>query len=630
MRCLAMMAVGVVLVGCDPTGEPAQLRRAEASGTTAELSSEPVTPPLLALSAQKGGPTSGAIVLATLGDRRVALVADGAARALQVVDLDANAALSSTPLAGAPSAVLVENGGRIWVALGDAARVQILEAPRAPTDSFESVGVVPVPVEPVAMLATPGGDVLVASRWGHALTSFDPARLVRRFTLDLPRDPTAMALSSDGTKAYVAHAVGGQLSEVSLDEPHGLRTVALGSHRTVEPGACGVALGGLRHEEIVNQSYSILRASSGAIVLPAVLVDPVPIVDGLSASYGGRWWSREPSARFVLATVGPGEEPPKLALSPAQGLADCLLPRAAALDESAHRVLVTCLGRDEVMAYDLASTSGTARATSRWRVPAGPTAIVVDSASRSAVVWSDFDGVLSVLPLSDGKRAPELIRVAGQARLEPKLARGRRLFYAADTSRVSFDGRACASCHLDGRDDAITWMTRQGPRQTPMLVGRLDGTAPFGWEGEHATLEAHFASILDRLGGAGLDKGEQRDLFAWIESLSPPAEPGSSEDAWVRGQEVFQSAEAGCSRCHAGEGRLTDRARHDVGTGSRHDPGPFDTPSLRFVGRSAPYLHDGRFPTVRATLLGLDEHMGRVGVLAPQDLDALVHYVESL
>ena len=39
--------------------------------------------------------------------------------------------------------------------------------------------------------------------------------------------------------------------------------------------------------------------------------------------------------------------------------------------------------------------------------------------------------------------------------------------------RISADGRVCASCHPDGREDGVAWVTPEGPRQTPMLAGRL-------------------------------------------------------------------------------------------------------------------------------------------------------------
>ena len=71
------------------------------------------------------------------------------------------------------------------------------------------------------------------------------------------------------------------------------------------------------------------------------------------------------------------------------------------------------------------------------------------------------------------------------------IAQGRRLFHAVDDGRISSDGTACASCHPDGREDALTWSTPEGPRQTIMLAGRIATTAPYGWIGRHDTLKAY-------------------------------------------------------------------------------------------------------------------------------------------
>ena len=56
----------------------------------------------------------------------------------------------------------------------------------------------------------------------------------------------------------------------------------------------------------------------------------------------------------------------------------------------------------------------------------------------------------------------------------------------------------------------------------------------------------------------------------------------------------------------------------------------FDTPSLRFVGGTAPYFHDGRYPTLRALLATKDGPMGAARDRPAEDLDALEAFVRSL
>jgi cytochrome c peroxidase len=189
------------------------------------------------------------------------------------------------------------------------------------------------------------------------------------------------------------------------------------------------------------------------------------------------------------------------------------------------------------------------------------------------------------------------IGVTGTPLLPGDVALGRRLFHAVGGRRIAFDGRACASCHPDGRDDALTWSTPEGPRQTPMLLGRLEGTGPYGWDGDGKDLASHFARTMQRLGGTGVSAGERDALFAYLRSLVAPtdARRQPAVDAKVsRGSELFHAESTGCSSCHLGEETSTDGSPHDVGTASRFDhTNRFDTVSLRFVAKSAPYVHDG-------------------------------------
>ncbi len=50
------------------------------------------------------------------------------------------------------------------------------------------------------------------------------------------------------------------------------------------------------------------------------------------------------------------------------------------------------------------------------------------------------------------------------------------------------------------------------------------------------------------------------------------------------------------------------------------------------MAQNGPYLHDGRAGTLREllTVFNADDRMGRTSQLKPQDLDALVAYLETL
>src|SRR5262249_23822430 len=135
-------------------------------------------------------------------------------------------------------------------------------------------------------------------------------------------------------------------------------------------------------------------------------------------------------------------------------------------------------------------------------------------------------------------------------------------------------------------------------------------------------------------------------LAAFVASLQPKPSPFRSADgsltaAALRGQGVFNRADTGCVTCHVPP-RFTDSTMvaspfitHDVGTGNGLDEGfgpAFDTPSLRGVWDSAPYLHDGSAPTlldVLTTKNAGDRH-GRTSQLSADELQDLIAYLRSL
>jgi cytochrome c peroxidase len=218
-------------------------------------------------------------------------------------------------------------------------------------------------------------------------------------------------------------------------------------------------------------------------------------------------------------------------------------------------------------------------------------------------------------------------------KMPAEYALGRILFHAAGDARIASDGRACASCHPDGRDDAITWATPEGPRRSIMLAGRTTQTAPYSWNGNETTLHGHLGNTFDRLSGRGVRSIELDALVTYISQMpAPTAQAGTDKDkAKVdRGRAIFASSEAGCSSCHSGA-NFTDGLNHDVGSKHKADrAGSFNTPSLHLVGGAGPYFHDGRYDTLSELLTRSDGQMGHTKHLSNGDLDALETFLRTL
>src|SRR5262245_789877 len=133
-----------------------------------------------------------------------------------------------------------------------------------------------------------------------------------------------------------------------------------------------------------------------------------------------------------------------------------------------------------------------------------------------------------------------------------------------------------------------------------MLAGRLEGAEPFGWSGDSATVRDHLQNkTLARLRGQELSPKATYGLLSYLKFMPAPPRASSLDDDRVRrGKAIFHSADSGCASCHGTE-RFADGDRHDVQSQSPLDvAAEFDTPSLKFVAGTAPYFHDGRFPTL--------------------------------
>ena len=403
------------------------------------------------------------------------------------------------------------------------------------------------------------------------------------------------------------------------------------------------------------------RRCSDASSRPRVLVDPGEL-DEVPTYYGSSDATEIPDVLVLDEKLTPLTHPVSRARQSDAKDNDCRLPRSIAENTTDHSALVTCVGSNMLVEYALESPASGARVVPRrhWPVAAGPTGVAYDPRAHDAVVWSQFDHVIALIALPAGsiedRLIPEKDRITRWTLARPasidrdgETEAGRELFHSLADARLSREGLACASCHPDGRDDALTWATSDGPRQTPMLAGRLLGTEPYAWSGTSERVSEHLDHTLSRLGGSGLKEREMKAIASYCENMRQVssvakaqaksndenhkghAESEASDAQVARGKVLFNGT-AGCASCHApAKDAFTDHKKHDVGSQTLTDTDKsFDTPSLRFVGGTAPYFHDGRYATLRDVLLATDTKMGTAASLSAPDQDALIAYLKTL
>ncbi|NQT41055.1 MAG: SMP-30/gluconolactonase/LRE family protein [Planctomycetes bacterium] len=198
---------------------------------------------------------------------------------------------------------------------------------------------------------------------------------------------------------------------------------------------------------------------------------------------------------------------------------------------------------------------------------------------------------------------------------------------------------SCATCHPDGRADGLNWdLMNDGignPKNTRSMLWAHQ-TPPMMSRGVRTNMPGAAAAGFKFLLFQEPQPEEFRAVEAYLSSLVPEASPrlvgGRLSEKARRGQAIFESPRVGCARCHPAP-LYTDLKMHDVGTQAESDEaGPFDTPTLIELWRTAPYLHHGQAATLREVITKMnrgDRH-GHTSRLSGGEIDALVEYLQSL
>jgi len=197
-------------------------------------------------------------------------------------------------------------------------------------------------------------------------------------------------------------------------------------------------------------------------------------------------------------------------------------------------------------------------------------------------------------------------------------------------------GVSCASCHLFGGTDSVAHNIG-GRLLAPTLdVRGVVGTAPYLRDGSYPRLsDLHEVADAEYRGyrfPAG-DRGATIEGYL-ASTVRPQVHVAIDRERARAGAAIFVRAE--CITCHAPPA-FTDLGLHvPVAVFPDHDfPAnvtALDTPSLRGLSESPPYLYDGRAPTLRAVLTAENtaNRHGNTRWLSETELDALVAFLRSL
>jgi MYXO-CTERM domain-containing protein len=425
----------------------------------------------------------------------------------------------------------------------------------------------------------------------------------------VPNYVSSIVISPDGTQAWV--------SAKKDDVARGIQRdgLPMNSDNFVRPAVCVIDLATeeeviAKRQDIDNRSTPVSVAFSALGDYAFVLVQPsnwVGIVDGYTA-------------QLVSGIRNVGNAPDGLAMGPAS------------------RLFVSAFLSREVIAYDVSASLSSADH------------IAPDPMAR--------------------------IRTIDHEPLSAQLLLGKQIYYNSADTRMGHAGYwSCASCHFQGFSDGRVWDFTdrgEGLRNTKSLLGirgaqgqgrvhwsaNMDEIQDFerdireSFDGSGFMSDAEFNSrlgpdgIYDALGKPAAGVSPDLDaLSAYITSFdkvprSPFRNPdGSFTAAALEGRKIF--AKAGCPACHSGPD-FTDSPSgvlHDVGTiattsGFRLGKPltGLDTPTLKGLWMSAPYLHDGRAVDLMEvfTKYNKKDLMGVTSDLSQTELQQMVEYLLEL
>ena len=267
------------------------------------------------------------------------------------------------------------------------------------------------------------------------------------------------------------------------------------------------------------------------------------------------------------------------------------------------------------------------------RIPiSGLSPRAVTSGGNKIYVASRFSTILESLSLDDD--SPPVAMSLGIEPAPDAIRRGELAFH--DASLCYQQWQSCASCHPDGRIDGLNWDQQNdglgNPKNTKsLLYSHLTPPSMITGIRESAELAVR-KGILHTLETAQPEH-IAADMDEYLKHLTPVESPYIEEyrtkDPRQKGKQLFDRS---CLRCHDND-YFTDMRKYDVGTGTDSDLGrAFDTPSLRELWRTAPYLYDGRATTIEEVLTKYnpDDKHGATRGLSKEELEMLALYLKTL
>lgn len=204
--------------------------------------------------------------------------------------------------------------------------------------------------------------------------------------------------------------------------------------------------------------------------------------------------------------------------------------------------------------------------------------------------------------------------------------------YFNDAAHCFQNWQSCNGCHPgDARTDGMNWdLMNDGVGNSKNCKSMLFShvTAPNMISGIRANAEVAVRAGFNFIQFSEISEEEALCVDAYLKALKPVPSPflvdGQLSKSAKEGREVFEKLK--CGECHSGP-YFTDMKMHRIGENIEFEKG-WDTPTLREVWRTAPYLFDGRAATMH-DVFEKEKH-GITKKVSQKEINVLVEYINSL
>ncbi len=592
---------------------------------------------------------------------------------VSVFDTGNNAKLAEIAVGKSPRAVAIAPDGRVWVTSKAAGTLSIINP--ANLQTAPTTVNLPFASQPFGLAFAPDGSAgyVVLEATGKLL-KLNPTSGAVIATVDVGANPRHLAVTADSGKVLVSRFITPPLSgeNTAVVQQTGGGQVVVINAATMVAAQVPVVLQYSDTQDTNNTGSGFPNYLAMAAISPDGLSAWVPSKqDNLKRGTlrNGANLNFENSVRAISSKIDLNTATFSENLAQRIDHDNASLASAATFDQSGNYLFVALETSREIAIIDAYGRT----VLPRVQVGRAPDGLAISADGQKLYVNNFMDRTVSVVDLNKllsggDQNAPVTATLQSGSAATEKLAanvlKGKQLFYDAKDPRLSADAYlSCATCHNDGGHDGRVWDFTgfgEGLRTTIDLRGRggldqgfLHWTANFDevqdFEGQIRNFAGgtglmsavDFAATQAPLGAPKAGKSVDLDaMAAYVSSLktfatSPFRNPDDTLTAAASAGKVLFGT-GGCAQCHGGA-QFTDSSNgllHDVGTlkassGKRLNATltGLDTPTLRDVWNTAPYLHDGSAATLFAAIKA---HTKNTVVLSDADATQVATYLQQI